>query len=126
MIYGDIVGKLTRTARAVRLLVVLDYFQLLVVPAGVDAEDPDRWRVDFLAKLQRLGESYRSPMGATVLVVSEVRKGDRRQRELSMEDLLGSTRLNYAAHAVLLLQTPADDRSHGDVVSRGLRRLTRR
>ena len=37
-----------------------------------------------------------------------------------MQDLLGTTRLNYVANSVLLLQTPEQRPGHGDEVLRAL------
>jgi DnaB-like helicase C terminal domain len=107
--------------RAARLLIVLDYFQLLAIPSGTGEEDPDRYRIDLLSRLQRFGETLADPTGATILAVSEVRKEASGGTSLRTKDLLGSTRLSYSANSVLLLQTPEDDLGHGDVVPRILK-----
>lgn len=112
--------RLIKASHASRLVIVLDYFQLLTLPGDLGAQDPDRYRVDRLYDLQRLGETLDNPLGATVLAISEVRKRDYTRPDLDMEDLLGSTRLAYCADAVLLLECP-DYVSEGDVVRRTLK-----
>jgi hypothetical protein len=108
------VSELLKATGATRLLVVLDYFQLLPVPPGPWPEGPDRCRVDLLEAVQRLGKTFRSPTGATIVAISEVRKQSTKGTELEKQDLLGSTRLNYVANSILLLQTPKHRPNHGD------------
>jgi replicative DNA helicase len=120
-VLADKSHELLNATGASRLFVVADYFQLLPLPMEHSPEDSDRCRVALLESMQRLGRTSRNPTGATILAISEVRKPDSRRPELSMQDLLGSTRLNYAATSVLLLQTPEGRRGHGDDVPRILK-----
>ncbi len=110
--------ELLNACGADRLLIILDYLQL--VRPERDAEDPDRSRVDQICRLQRIAKTLASPLGATILAISEVTKQSDASN-LGIEDLLGSARIGYAADAVMLLQKPVRHRDHRAVVPRTLR-----
>jgi hypothetical protein len=98
-------GELVKETGATEVLVVLDYLQLLDVPEeGATSLDADFYRVGILQHLQTATRTDCLPAGDPFLVISEVRKGDSRRSRLTMEDLLGSTRLSYGADCILLLE----------------------
>jgi replicative DNA helicase len=102
--------RLRAETGAARLLAVIDYFGLLDVRGkGLTPLEADQRRVEVLQEAAALSRAAGSP--DAFLVVSEVRKGDGGRTRLSLDDLLGSARLAYAADAVLLLER--DDRPGG-------------
>jgi len=82
-----------------RGMMVIDYFQLLAVK-GKDLTplESDYRRIEDL----QLAQTHMAL--DCILVVSEVRKGDGGRTSLTMEDLLGSSRISYGADAILLLE----------------------
>lgn len=86
-------------------LTIVDYFQLLPVEEEVGSPvDSDFLRVKLLQKLQERSRTSDNPMGDAFLVISEVRKGETGRTELGIADLMGSSRLGYAAQAILLME----------------------
>lgn len=97
-------NKLVRSAKANFLLVIIDYFQLLGVPASVTPTEADQYRLRELLKYQAWTRAQWNPLGVTILAISEVRKGETGRTELAVADLMGSSRLGYSAETVLLLE----------------------
>jgi replicative DNA helicase len=97
--------ELLKKTGASRALIVVDYLQLLDVPdASPTSLDADYRRVGLLQNVGDAGKSPSRPLVDPVLAISEVRKEGRTGTAV---DLLGSSRLAYAADAVLLLN-PAE------------------
>jgi replicative DNA helicase len=94
-------------AGATRGLLVLDYLQLVEVPAAVQKLGDlaaDKYRVRIVQDIVARTKTPANPEGDAVLVISEVRKPpDAKQGWGSLlADLMGAARTAYAADAVLL------------------------
>jgi replicative DNA helicase len=104
VVFAEHTNRLQQATGAERLLVVVDYFQLLDVPADGSPQDIDFRRVELVQQAQAYTRTGRQPDGDPWLVISEVRKGEAgRASPLTLDDLMGSRRLGYGAEAVLLL-----------------------
>jgi hypothetical protein len=102
--------RLRAETGAARVLVVLDYLGLIDIRGkGLTPTEADQRRVEMLQEAAGLSRAAGSP--DVFLIVSEVRKGDGGRTRLSLDDVLGSTRVAYAADVVLLLER--DDRAGG-------------
>ncbi len=91
-----------------RLVVVVDYVQLLTPPqqAG-DPLEQDRQRMQLLSDIRTLTANTSPDRSPAVLAISEVRKIDS-GRDLVLEDLLGAARQQYVADNVIMLQPGKD------------------
>jgi replicative DNA helicase len=95
---------------ASRALVVLDYLQLLPIPADKAFQpsdlEADKYRVRVVQDIVRGTRTDANPLGDPVLVISEARKpSNATQKQVwgeNLADLMGSARIAYAADAVLL------------------------
>lgn len=86
-----------------RAVVIIDYFQLVSVPDDVrDSVEADKLRIEIVQMLQKCALHCGSSTD-DMLVISEVRKTDG-GGPLGLSDLLGSSRIGYAADTVLMLQ----------------------
>jgi hypothetical protein len=95
------------TAR--RVLTVIDYLQAVELRRGdLTPPDEDLQRLHVLEAVRSASTSVIHDKGDPFLILSEVRKGDGRRTCLSLDDLLGTSRMGYAAQAVLLLE-PGDE-----------------
>jgi replicative DNA helicase len=103
--------ELTGTQRA---LLIVDYLQLLPVPDAVSSQGDlavARYQVEMLQDAIAAPEEKPDWERDAVLAVSEVRKrvnNAHQQAPLSIDDLISSTRLGYAAECVLLLGPMTD------------------
>jgi KaiC/GvpD/RAD55 family RecA-like ATPase len=101
----DLVRQAKKLSNLPRTFLVIDYLQLLAVPAGLDELSADRYRI---TEIQRVIETSRKQGDdmAAVLAISEMRKpvGERKTKDwgTGVEDLMGTARLGYAAEAILL------------------------
>jgi hypothetical protein len=111
----DSIQLLTTCTGTNRVLTIVDYFQLIPVPADKSGIDADFARVGLLQSVQNWTRTNSNPAGMPILAISEVRKGESGREELSIGDLMGSSRLGYAAESVLLLEFP-NDAPEGKVV----------
>lgn len=84
-----------------RCLVIVDYLQVIPLPEGVSDANGDQYRMNFLRELSSRIRVGGSAEGAAVLAISEIRKDG--HDSPTLEDLLGSARLGYAADAVVVL-----------------------
>ncbi len=104
--------ELLARTEAQRTLTVVDYFQLLPVEEkSGSAQDGDFLRVKLLQELQERTRTADQPMGDPILVISEVRKGETGRTELGISDPMGSSRLGYAAEAILLMESETVDKA---------------
>lgn len=113
---------LRRAADATSVLVVIDSFQHLRVPAAGGPGGPleqDGEKVNAIMSAHREARLAGDLAGPAFLVVSELRKPDQDGKGLSLDDLRGSGRLGYGASAVLILSkdktADASDDPAGDV-----------
>ena len=117
-----LVNRMKERVGANRALIVIDYLQLIEIPADVARKgdlESDKYRVRVVQDIVAETRTEQNPLGDAVLVISEARKpsGDGRQNRVwgnSLADLMGSARLGYAADAVLLYRrmTEEDVREH--------------
>jgi CO/xanthine dehydrogenase Mo-binding subunit len=86
----------------------VDYFQLLGAP-GMEALDGDRYRVDELKRVVAQGRKNGDDFGA-VIAISEMRKRLAGAKATTQDgsDIMGSTRIKYAAEATLLMSHATD------------------
>lgn len=97
--------ELLRRSGAQRALHLIDYFQLLdVADKAITAIEADAQRIAHLQTIQKATCTHQCPGGDSLLVISEVRKGEAGRSRLAMDDLLGSARIAYSADCVLLLE----------------------
>jgi DnaB-like helicase C terminal domain len=105
---GEMRGRLRSASRCDRILTIIDYFQALriaaVAPDAGASLDENRVRLSTLQSYQYASRTPKRPAGDPLLVISQVRKGDGNRHRLTLDDMLGSTELAYAADAVLLLE----------------------
>jgi len=111
MITADRLAMFLRRAKekagASRALLIVDYVQILPVPAEVsrftDLEQ-DRYRVRVLQDVIRKSKSADHPEGDTVLFISETRKPTKSKDPWAngLAELMGSARLGYAVDYALL------------------------
>lgn len=96
-------NKFLKACGCSQAVVIVDYLQLIGVPEGVrDANEADKQRIVFLQSLRK--SRIHNPCSEDViLAISEVRKTDG-NNALALSDLLGSSRLGYAADLVMMLQ----------------------
>jgi len=93
---------------AQKMVIVLDLLQRLPTPDGMqESLAADHFRLDALQTLQSLTQCYDQAEGATLLVLSEVRKTDRDGQAVHQHDLRGSASIAYHADQVLLLSHDA-------------------
>ena len=108
--------ELLASAEVQRTLTVIDYFQLLPVEEKSGSpQDGDFLRVKLLQELQERTRNADQPMGDPILVISEVRKGETGRTELGIADLMGSSRLGYAAEAILLMESETVDKAENAI-----------
>ena len=98
---------------ATKALLVVDYFQLLPVPAEVaDRGDieADRHRINLLKEVIERSRTEANPQGDAILAISEARKpADEKQGwGRSLSELMGTSRLGYAPTLVMLYQVMND------------------
>jgi replicative DNA helicase len=92
-----------------RALHLIDYFQLLdVADKASTAIEADAQRIAHLQNVQRVTRTPQCPSGDSLLVISEVRKGESGRQRLALDDLLGSARIAYSADCVLLLEADGE------------------
>jgi hypothetical protein len=97
---------------AATALVVIDYFGLINVRKRTTTPvEEDQRRVELLQQATGLPRAMGALADDTYLVVCEVRKPQGDRTGLSLDDLLGSSRLKYAADAVLLLERDGEARA---------------
>jgi len=97
--------KFYRHCRCRRLVVVVDYLQLLSLSEqSGDPLEQDRQRAQLLSDLRDWSANSNQELSPVFLVISEVRKIDR-DRDLVLEDLPGAARLQYKADSVMMLQS---------------------
>ena len=86
-----------------RALLIFDYFQLICVGEDMkDSIEADKKRMEIVQTLQK-SQLHGGRSADNALVISEVRKTDG-GGPLGLSDLLGSSRIGYAADTVLMLQ----------------------
>lgn len=99
-------------AGAKRALIAIDYLQLIPVPDEVARNsdlEADKHRVRAVQDIAAGTQSIVNPIGDAVLAISEARKpGGKGGWGESLQDLMGSARLGYAADAVLLYRAMSD------------------
>ena len=98
---------------ATKALLVVDYFQLLTVPAEVaDRGDieADRHRINLLKDVIERSRTEANPQGDAILAISEARKpSDEKQGwGRSLSELMGTSRLGYAPTLMMLYQVMTD------------------
>ena len=112
-------NRLVRVTDCCKVLIVIDLFQRMAIgtPSGVEDESSgkppselqkDDCRLDAIKRFRKWSRLDNQPCGATVIVVSELRKGEDGRRELSLGDVKGSGRLGFDADTVLLLLKAQD------------------
>jgi replicative DNA helicase len=103
-------------ARASRALLIVDYVQILPVPADVSKYtdlEQDRYRVRVLQDVIRKSKSPNDPDGDAVLFISETRKPTRSKDPWAngLAELMGSARLGYAVDYALLYRRMTPEES---------------
>ncbi len=96
-----------------RCLLVVDYLQLLSAP-GLEGLDADRFRVDELKRVVSAGRKSGDDFAA-VIAISEMRKrlAGAKQSAQDGSDIMGSTRIKYAAEATVLTSIASDEEVAG-------------
>ncbi|MBA4190269.1 MAG: hypothetical protein C0467_19970 [Planctomycetaceae bacterium] len=92
-----------------RCLLVVDYLQLLSAQ-GLEGLDADRFRVDELKRVVSEGRKSGDDFAA-VIAISEMRKRLAGVKQVAQDgsDIMGSTRIKYAAEATVLTSLASDE-----------------
>ncbi|MCA8994950.1 MAG: AAA family ATPase [Planctomycetaceae bacterium] len=115
--FARIVNNCRQSVGAEKVLVVIDYLQLLELsPSNGTKSDLDADKARF-RMIQQIAEQTRTPgnlFSSAVIAISEARKpvGDSRKSQLwgtEMADLMGTSRLGYGADAVLMMRRMSGD-----------------
>lgn len=96
-----------RTCGSKRSLHLFDLFQRMDVPADTRPDDRDDYRLDLFRCVRRETE-------APIIASSEIRKQPHPDRELTHDDLLGSSRIASDADLILLLSMAHDRKNRAD------------
>ena len=100
-----------------KVLLVLDYLQ--IIPAGPDAPEDTRARIDWnLSELRRLSRDLKSPV---LVISSENREGWKENKKPSLAALKESGGIEYTADGVICLWR---DKEESDRMTKDFNRLT--